>query len=153
MSGRVLVWAGGVVVVLACAALGAYLAVAGLSKANELVGAGGGFIALASLGVAAYGVIQAHRDAASPGDQRTGNSQSVARTIAGSVTQVKDVTGTVRIGRSSTRTPSSSPAGTAPDRPAPGESPVDARQVVTDSSIGGAVTQVEGTGGDLEIDR
>lgn len=63
MSGRALAWGGGAAAVLTMAGLAAYIAVVGLGKANGLAGVVGVFVGLAGVGVAAYGVVQAHRDA------------------------------------------------------------------------------------------
>ncbi|MEU7832421.1 MULTISPECIES: hypothetical protein [unclassified Nonomuraea] len=72
-------------------------------------------------------------------------------TVGGGVTQVKGVTGTLRLG------PPSSPA-PAPQQPAAEASePVspapETGQTVTRTRIGGEVVQVDGVGGDAEIDR
>ena len=160
MSAKATAWLGGVVVLVAAAGMGVYLGVAGLSKASELAGVISGFVGLAGLAVAAYGVIQAHRDAVTPTLQGPPASQSVTSTGARAVTQVKDATGSVRIGPSSHAVPPASllpapPKTQMPPEPSPGP-PADATsgaQAVTNSDVSGAVTQVEGVGGDVEIDQ
>src|SRR5208283_2125330 len=111
MSGRVLGLAGLAVAVITVAGLAAYLGVAGLSGASELASVISGFVGLAGVGVAVYGVVQAHKDAvASPSGGRAGG-QSVTDTTARTVTQVRGVTGNVSVGGFS---PAASPAGPAP---------------------------------------
>jgi hypothetical protein len=157
MRGRALAWAGGAVVVMTVAGLGAYLGVAGLSKANELAGVIGGFVGLAGLVVAAYGVVQAHKDAVTLSPDGPGDGQSVSNTTARTVTQVKDATGNVRIGKVSPAVPPSPPVPSAPPvRRMPSATPSDiptGGQTVIDSSVSGDVTQVQGVGGDVDIDR
>lgn len=65
MRDRGLAWGGGIAAVLAAAGLAVYVSFVGLYRANELAGVAGVFVALAGVGVAVYGVIRAHRDAAS----------------------------------------------------------------------------------------
>jgi hypothetical protein len=164
VSGRVLAWAGGAVAVVAAAGLGVYLWVAGLSKASELASVVVGFAALIGAGIAWYGVVQAHKDAlaadkdavkAAP--EGADDGQSVANSTAGTVTQVKGVTGSVRIGGSSQSASPSSPApptGRSSDTPppaAPRTAP--GGQTVVDSDVSGDVSQVDGVGGDVDIDR
>lgn len=155
MSGRVLAWVGSAVVVIAAAGLAAYLAVAGLSRANELAGVLSGFVALAGLGIAVYGVVQAHKDAVTSDPRRQDGNQSVAETTARSVTQVKGVTGNVRVGRhSSPAAPGSSlsPATRSAAPTTAGANP-SGGQTVTGSNVSGDVSQVDGIGGDVDIDQ
>ncbi|MFG1957329.1 hypothetical protein [Nonomuraea sp. NPDC049028] len=76
--------------------------------------------------------------------------QSVSgSTVGGGVTQVKGVTGTLRLGAPSSPAPASGPGpASEPVLPAP-----ESGQTVTRSQIGGEVVQVDGVGGDAEIDR
>lgn len=156
MSGRVLAWFGGGVVVMAAAGLGVYLGVAGLSNASELAGVVGGFVGLAGLGVAAFGVVQAHADAIRSAPNDSDGAQSVSGTTAGTVTQVKEVTGNVSIGKS---LPAASSSPTVLSRPqvslappiAPPGPTAGGGQFVEGSNVTGDVFQVDRVGGDLDI--
>jgi membrane protein implicated in regulation of membrane protease activity len=158
MSGRVLAWVGGTLVIMAVAGIAAYLGVAGLSSASELAGIVSGFVGLAGLGVAVYGVVQAHNDAMASDSRGRSGEQSVTNTTARSVTQVKGVTGKVRIGGSSSTVSPASPA-SPPTRTSAGPPPMPpgtalaSGQMVADSNIGGDVTQVDGVSGAVDIDR
>ena len=112
-----LAWAGGAVTVAVAAGLGVYFAVAGLDKADKLASVAGAFIGLAGLVASVYGMVQARRDAPGSSSAAGEGGQSVAgSTVARGVTQVSDVTGSVRIGDA----PSSSPvAPAAPASPVP----------------------------------
>ncbi|MEV4020597.1 hypothetical protein AB0J35_59980 [Nonomuraea angiospora] len=57
MRGRVLVWGGALIVVVALVALGLYLTRVGLDKADKLASVIGLFVAVAGLGVAVYGLV------------------------------------------------------------------------------------------------
>jgi hypothetical protein len=57
MSGRWLMWCGGVVAVAAAVGLGVYVAVAGLDEADKLASVLGALAGLAGLIVAIYGVM------------------------------------------------------------------------------------------------
>src|SRR6266496_2770325 len=163
MRGHVLAWAGGAVTVAVAAGLGVYFAVAGLDKADKLASVAGAFIGLAGLVASVYGMVQARRDAPGSSSAAGEGGQSVAgSTVARGVTQVSDVTGSVRIGDA----PSSSPvAPAAPASPVPSSTsgrPLSGvvgapggggGQSVTDSQVGGDVTQVDGVGGDVDVDR
>ena len=61
MMRRALIWGWAVAAVLALAGLGAYLAIVGLDKANKIGSLIGSFVALAGLGLSAYGVVQQRR--------------------------------------------------------------------------------------------
>jgi hypothetical protein len=143
---------------MTAAGMSAYLGVAGLGKASELAAVIGGFVGLAGLVIAAYGVIRAHRDAMTPVPQGLSATQSVEGTAAHTVTQVQGVAGSVRIGPSSQAVPPASslrvpptthasPSSASPRDLASGE------QTVTSSTVTGAVTQVGGVGGDVDIDQ
>jgi hypothetical protein len=158
MSGRVLVCAG--VLMIAAIGLGAYLGVAGLSGANELAGVLSGFAALAGLGVAAYGVVQAHKDALESKSREPGSGQSVMGTTTGPVTQVRRVVGNVRMGHRSSPSPSPSapspampPAASPSGLPGPTKADSSGYQRVAHSNVSGDVTQIEWVGGDIDIDR
>jgi hypothetical protein len=164
MRGRVLAWAGGVVVLAVAAGLGTYFVVAGLGQASQVSSVAVMFVGLAGLVVAAWGIGLAHRDAQNlPAGAERG--QRVDRsTIVGGVTQVRGVRGSVRLGGSSARLPAR--AAGADDSPAvvpgpaslaaaapPGETPAGSGQSVTGSQVGGEVRQVDDVGGDLDVDR
>jgi hypothetical protein len=166
MRGRVLAWAGGVVVVAAAAALGAYFAVAGLDQAGKVSSVAVMFIGLAGLVVAAYGIVRAHRDVQNPSAAAPEGGQSVDdSTIAGGVTQIRKVKGSVRLGtpppRSAAPEPGSPASSSAAPRPAPsgasepasGTPGTGGGQSVTGSQAGGEVRQVDDVGGDVDVDR
>ncbi len=153
-----LAWAGGVTVVLAIAGLAAYLGAAGLSQANELAGVAGGFVGLAGLGVAVYGVVQAHKDAVSSSSREPDDDQSVTDTRAAAVTQIKDVTGNVRVHGSTPAGRPASPRLSAAQPPmqpmaAPPAAAMSGGQAVTGSDIDGDVTQIDTAGGDVDLER
>jgi hypothetical protein len=62
MTGRVLIWAGAIAGVLALAGLGGYFVTVGLDKADKLGSVVGALIAVVSLGVSVYGLVQDRRD-------------------------------------------------------------------------------------------
>jgi hypothetical protein len=165
MRGRLLAWAGGAVAVAAAVGLGVYFAVAGLGKADQLGSVVGIFTGLAGLVVSVYGVVQGRREGPSSCPAAAKGQSVAGSTVTGGITQVRGVTGSVRIGGP----PSSSaaPPAAAPSvpSPAPGLAPPGAPepvfeapgrgdgQSVTDSQVGGDVTQVDGAGGDVDVDR
>jgi hypothetical protein len=166
MRGRVLAWAGGAVTVAAAAGLGVYFAVAGLDKADKLASVAGAFIGLAGLVASVYGVVQARRDAPGSSSAAVEGGQSVAgSTVARGVTQVRGITGSVRIGDAPSpsaaapaapASPVPSTSGLAPSgvpEPVPEAPGRGGGQSVTDSQVGGDVTQVDGVGGDVDVDR
>lgn len=153
MSKRQMAWCGVTAALLACAGLGIYFGFAGLSKANELAGVIGLFVALAGLGVAVWGVV-----ATRPGQPAA--DQTVARSRAAQVNQVGQVSGSMRIGAAAQ--PAAPPArATAPPdarvplSPGPPETPAPAAgqgsQSVLDSEVTGSISQIGSVGGDLDI--
>jgi hypothetical protein len=66
MAGRVFVWSGAVVTVVALAGLGAYFGVVGLDEADKLASVIGAFAALVGLGLSGYGVVRKRRDSTMP---------------------------------------------------------------------------------------
>lgn len=164
MKGRVLTWAGGVIVLAVAAGLGAYFAVAGLGQASQVSSVAAMFVGLAGLAVAACGIGLAHRDAQNlpAGAERV---QQVDRsTIVGGVTQVRGVRGSVGLGGPSPRLPAREPGADDSAAAAPGPASPDALaplggtaagggQSVTGSQVGGEVRQVDDVGGDLDVDR
>jgi hypothetical protein len=167
MRGRVLAWAGAAVAVAAAVVLGVYFAVEGLGKADKVASVAGTFIGLAGLVVSVYGIYQARREDPGSSAPTVGGGQSVTgTTTAGGVTQVKDVTGSVRISGAPTHSSAAPPApapaapssasGLTPSGvsvPVPEASGPGGGQSVTNSQSGGEVTQIEGVGGDVDIDR
>ncbi|GAB3076682.1 hypothetical protein GCM10027186_36690 [Micromonospora schwarzwaldensis] len=136
-----------IVVGLVGAGLAAFLAAQNLDRANKLAGVIALFFALAGVGLSAYELI---------GARRAAGGQSVTDSVVGAgVTQVRGVRGDVRIGPAApaTGTPS---APTAPP-PAAGSGtggvPTGDGQSVTRSWTAGPVRQVDGAGGDVDIDR
>ncbi|GAA0349124.1 hypothetical protein NE235_11540 [Actinoallomurus spadix] len=61
MTGRVRVWAGSVVGVLALVGLAVYLGTVGLDKADKWASVIGVFVALAAFGVSLYGLLSGRR--------------------------------------------------------------------------------------------
>jgi hypothetical protein len=142
---RVVVWTGAVILGVAVAALGAYFTVIGLDKADKLGSAVGAVVGLAGLGVTGYGIALTVRS--SRRDRAT--SQVVASsTIRGGVTQVRGVTGGVRIGPKPMAAPR--PILSAPSTSPPAES---GGQSVMGSHLGGPVRQVDDVDGDVDVDR
>ncbi|WBB75576.1 hypothetical protein O7602_08735 [Micromonospora sp. WMMD1128] len=141
-------WAAVVLVGLVGAGLGAFLAVQDLDRANKWSGVFGLFLTLAGVGLSAYGLFGARRAA---GGQSVDDS-----VVGGGVTQVRGVRGDVRIGGSAPATGSPS-APTAPPPSAAGMGaggvPAGDGQSVTRSWAAGPVRQVDGVGGDVDIDR
>lgn len=141
-------WTVVICVGLVGAGLGAFLAAQTLDRANKLAGVFGVFVALAGVGLAAYGLV---------GARRAAGGQSVTDSVVGGgVTQVRGVRGDVRIG------PSAPAAGSPSTPPAPqpstagsetGGVPAGDGQSVTRSWTAGPVRQVDGAGGDVDIDR
>jgi hypothetical protein len=167
MRGRVLAWVGGAVAVAAAVVLGVYFAVEGLGKADKVAGVAGTFIGLAGLVASVYGIFQARREASGSSASAVRGGQSVTDTrVAGGVTQVEGVTGSVRIGGAPTHS-SAAPPAPAPAAPSsasgltpsgvsaqvPEASGPGGGQSVTNSQVGGDVTQVDGVDGDVDIDR
>jgi hypothetical protein len=140
MRGWVAAFAGGVLVV----GLGVFLAVQGLDKADKWAGVLGLFVTLAGVGVAVAGVVGARR-------QTSGQSVTDS-TIGGGVAQVRGVRGSVRIGPSTAPTVAPAPPG-SPVPPQAPSAPHSGGQAVSGSSTAGPVRQVDGVGGDVDLDR
>ena len=140
MKGRTLFWIAAAAAAVGIAGLAACLAVAGLNEASAVAGVVVGVVELLALVLGVYGVTRDRRE-------KTG-SQAVAGTAAGgSITQVRGVTGSVRISHGA--------AGPVPARPvtaAPGENPAGDGQSVTDSRVAGHIDQVGDVGGDVTLD-
>ncbi|MFY1621569.1 hypothetical protein ACN268_00365 [Micromonospora sp. WMMD735] len=144
MRGWAVVIAVGVVV----AALGVFLAVQTLDRADKFASVFGLFVAVAGLGLSAYGVF---------GARRAAGGQSVADSVVGGgVTQVRGVRGSVRFGPSAPDVGSPSIPAT-PQPSAPGAAadgvPAGDGQSVTRSWTAGPVRQVDDVDGDVDIDR
>lgn len=92
MRGRTATWAGAVIAGVALAGLAGYLVVMGLDKADKLASVLGMFAGLGGLAISAIGLVGERTKRA--------DAQSVRGSSAGgSVTQVRDVKGNVRISR------------------------------------------------------
>lgn len=123
---------------------GVWGAVADLDAADKVASVVGGLCAVMGLALSAYGVVLARRGSGLSGQSVTGS------TVGGGVTQVRGVQGNLRIG----------PAGAVPPGPVvPPPAPFTPSvvqpggQSVTGSQVAGPVHQVEGVGGDADIDR
>ncbi|MEU4559495.1 hypothetical protein AB0F72_14010 [Actinoplanes sp. NPDC023936] len=153
--GWVAVLAGGMIV----AGWGTFLARQGLEKADQWAGVSALFVGLAGLGLAIFGVRDARRQA---------GGQSVTDSAAGGVTQIRSVHGNLRVGPGTPAGPpaafpagppaaslagppaaSSAAAGTSVEPPPSGSG----GQSVTRTPVTGQVTQIDGIGGDAEVDR
>ncbi len=144
MKSRVMIWGGITVTVLACIGLGIYFGFAGLSKATDLSGIIGMFVAVAGLGVSLWGVITAKSAEPVGGQTVTGS------VVGGGVNQVSGVGHSVRIGGAPppATAPPARPTATAPGAVTAGPG----GQSVTDSEVTGPVNQIRDVGGDVDID-
>mgnify|MGYP001043098371 CR=1 FL=1 len=126
--------------------LGAFLVVVGLDDADKWASVIGVFVGLIGLAVSVCGLVLARRSS-------TGGGQAVTNSLVGGrVVQARGVQGSVRVG------PSGPAAAGAAVPPAPagstgGGSPPPNGQSVGRSRISGPVYQVDGVGGDADIDR
>ncbi|MEV6801400.1 hypothetical protein AB0M91_24110 [Micromonospora rifamycinica] len=143
LGSRLRGWAVAFAVGVLAAGLGTFLAIQGLDKADKWGSVLGLFVGLAGLGLAVAGAIGARRQA--------GGQSVTGSTIGGGVTQIRGVGGSVRIGPAPAppvvpTPPESSP----PQVPSPSQGD---GQAVTGSSTAGPVRQVDGVGGDVELDQ
>jgi len=136
---------------LVLAGLGVWGAVANLDAADKIASVVGAVVGVVGLVLSGYGLVLARRDSA-PGGQAVTDS-----TIAGRLVQVRGVRGSVRIGSgvagASSPAAMSGPLTTAPSPPPMSPTPDQGGQSVTGSHIGGSVFQVDGVGGDADVDR
>ncbi|QDY09440.1 hypothetical protein FJK98_21715 [Micromonospora sp. HM134] len=143
LGSRLRAWAVALAVGVLVAGLGTFLAIQGLDKADKWGSVLGLFVGLAGLGLAAAGAIGARRQA--------GGQLVTGSTIGGGVTQVRGVGGNVRIGPAPAQPVVPAPPGSSPSSvPFPSPS---GGQVVEGSSTAGPVRQVDGVGGDVELDQ
>lgn len=135
------IWSGRIAAVMVLAGLGAYLASVGLDKADKLASVLSLLVAVAALAVP-YLLPPSDRDRSGPG-----SAQRVTNTVVGgSLTQARDakrvrVHGPVTSG--------------APQVPPPSADPVpegEGGQYVSGVWVGGNLTQVDGTDGDITIE-
>ena len=139
---RLMTWGGITIGVLACIGLAVYFSIAGLSKATDLAGIFGLFVAVASFGVSLWGVMIARHAPPAEGQSVAGSQ------VSGQLNQVDRVGGNVRIsGMPSPAGAAASPRPAATAGPAPGPG----GQSVTDSEVTGTVNQIRNVGGDLDI--
>jgi hypothetical protein len=141
---KVLLWTGSVAVGLALIGLGVYFGLAHLDDADKWGSVISAMAALIGLALTVYGIVLARRDPA-PGSQSVTDS-----TIGGRLIQARGVRGNLRIGPDVAGSPAVSPAtplGT------PGDPPGAGRQTIDRSHIAGPVHQIDGVGGDADIDR
>ncbi|MBO4161430.1 hypothetical protein JQN83_11490 [Micromonospora sp. MMS20-R2-23] len=139
LRGRAVAIAVGVLVV----GLGGFLAVQGLDKADKWASVFGVFVGLSGVALSVAVGVRARREA--------GGQSVTGSTIGGGVTQVRGVGGSVRIGPASAPPVVSTPPGSSPPQvssPSQGDG-----QAVTGSSTAGPVRQIDGVGGDVELDR
>ncbi|MFI1585593.1 hypothetical protein [Embleya sp. NPDC020630] len=143
MTAKTWAWVGGTMAGAAVVGLAVYLAVVGLDEADKWASVLGLFVALAGLAVSVIGV---WRERASAGGQSVTHS-----VIGGGIAQVSGTGGNVRITRRGTGPVAPPP--TPPGAPPAGAPPVDDGQWVHGSTVSGPVDQVQGTGGDVDIDE
>lgn len=136
---KVAVWLSAVVVGLGIAALGVYLVLDDLERADMLASVAGACISLVGLGLTGYGLVIARRapqPAAGPG------AQVVERADAeGDVDVVDGVAGSVHLGRPGS--PASGPG-------TPGIPVTSGEQTVRDVTAKGHIRVIRGVGGDVE---
>ncbi|MEV6802992.1 hypothetical protein AB0M91_32310 [Micromonospora rifamycinica] len=142
LGSRLRGWAVAFAVGVLVAGLGTFLAIQGLDKADKWGSVLGLFVGLAGLGLAVAGAVGARRQA--------GGQSVTGSTIGGGVTQVRGVGGSVRIGPSPAPPVAPTPPGSSPPVPSPAPG---GGQAVTGSSTTGPVRQVDGVGGDVDLDR
>jgi hypothetical protein len=130
---------------LVLAGLGAYLFKIGLDRADKFASAAGLFVVLVGLAVDVYGVFLSRRKGESSSAQVITGS-----TVGNDVFQVKDAKKAVRIKLGGSEPIPRKPAPEGSRRSSP---PPLGEQVIADSSVGGSTSQIEGVGGDVEIDR
>lgn len=155
---RVFFWSGGVLALAGTVALCALSVVVGLTKANELAGVVSAVAALAGLGVSVYGLVMARRDS-SRSTGPPGKQSVIGSTTVGGIAQVQGVAGgvTTRAASRPAVAPSAAVLPVLENTPpvAASESAPSATQgrgqSVTDSQIGGNVTQISGVGGDVDV--
>jgi hypothetical protein len=145
VAGRTLIRIGIGTAVVTAVGLGVYLAVAGVDKAASVAGVLVGFVELAALILALYGLTRERRH---PGRQTVSGSL-----VTGTVDQVRGVEGAVRIRHATgtqhtTGTPSVPAGSRSPATPTPAG---DEGQSVTGTAVGGHLDQVDGVRGDVEI--
>ena len=142
MPGRRATRAGAVIAGVALVALTGYLVVMGLDKADKLASVLGMFAGLGGLAISAVGLVGERRKRA--------DAQSVrGSSAAGSVTQIRDVKGNVRISREG-RTD----MGVMPVTPsAPQAVPEAKGQSVHETYVAGDIDQVDGADGDVTIEE
>ncbi|MBQ0990719.1 hypothetical protein KBX08_11520 [Micromonospora sp. H61] len=128
---------------LLVAGIGVFLAAEGLDNADKWASIMALFVAIAGLGLSAWGGFVANRGMAR---QRLHGS-----IVGGGVAQVRGARGSVHIGRTADDLPHplASTAGAAPSGPT-----IDGGdQSVTNTWTAGPVRQVDDVGGDVDIDR
>ncbi|WP_204017914.1 hypothetical protein, partial [Sphaerimonospora thailandensis] len=108
MSGRFLQWVGGLLVIAAVIASGAYFWALGLDKADKLASVIGALVAIAGIGLTIQGTIRSRRGPVDPG--RALRSPDIENVISGGsqrgpVIQGRDFHGPVRLGMSETSHP------------------------------------------------
>ncbi|MFB9566555.1 hypothetical protein [Saccharopolyspora hordei] len=136
MNGTVLAWTGGLVTVAASGGLVLYFTtVGGWEAANQRAGVIGLFVAIAGLVATVWGIVR---------QRRAGTGGQHVSATAGSVYQVRNADGTVRI------TSSTAPAPPAAAPPPPSAPPPEGSQSVT-GSFSGPIHQIDGAK-DVDLD-
>ncbi|MFF5114047.1 hypothetical protein [Streptosporangium sp. NPDC000509] len=96
MSRRALTWSGVAVTLVALAALGCYFIAVGLDRADKLASVLGAFVGLLGLGLAIYGTVSSHPEAAQP--EPGGVHNEISGTVHGSAVQARDIEGGITFG-------------------------------------------------------
>jgi hypothetical protein len=81
MTGRAVVWGGGLLALAALAGLGVYFNRVGLDEADKLSSVIGAFVGLLGLGLAAYGIVLSRRGV--QGDDRPQPTTQITGTASG----------------------------------------------------------------------
>jgi hypothetical protein len=143
---RVALWAASTALGLALLALGVFFVVGGLDRADKTASVVGAFVGVGGLAVSVYGVVQTRRAPTQSNGQTVRDS-----TVGGGSLQVRDVRGNLRIGAPPESRVQPSKRRRSPHRGTP--PPVSGGQSVTNSHVEGPVRQVDGVGGDADIDQ
>ena len=142
---RGLVWASAVVGGLAIAGLGVYFVVVGLDRADKLASVIGVFATLIGLGLSASGAVLTRHGAAPRPNQTVADS-----TVGGEALQVRDIRGSLRVGGAGAGSPSTPPS--TPTISTRSLAPPAGQSILGTQTVGPA-RQIDGVGGDAEIDR
>ena len=140
---QITLWIGGGLILVG---LGVWGGVANLDAADKIASVASAIVGVAGLGVSGYGIFLARRSPTASGQSVTGS------TIGGRLSQIQNVSGSVRIGSAAPGRQPQPPGGPQPAVSA-GPTESSAGQSVTGSQVAGPVDQVDRVGGDVDVDR